>query len=948
MESLGASFLRSSYAAFAHLCVALLLAACGSAGDTEQDIQAGDVGLEKEVGTSTESGGPSSISISALTKVGEARVSRTVFDYTFRVTVQNAGSDRVGVTLTLTGVGAGAVIVDGAVVVGDLGAGASTTPSDVIIVRQDRSIAFEPAKFQWQVSAGSPPTPPGTGILLSGSATAKAMSVLTDYSATLTTQEAAKAAHGNLRYYAFQLNAVIANDATVAAVNAALTATGVRIIASLSGSRVVTLLAPEASSLSQLRSIAQQLKSSGAFTVATIAPVMEPLQLPNGISASDVAAATGGILHHAAVGLTAAWNAVNARPATGGPGVEAIIIDFFGRGALTGLVSAPTGIANVGSAISLADDLHGYHVAGIYAGNFGGGSDARGRVTGSLPVPIPIHIIDLNYLAFSPVNEPELTFIFRRLQEIVSANPTAKYVLNLSIGWKGGGLEMTPQEKDDAAYIWREGVRNLRVGGSLFSWDTNVIQVSAAGNANGIQASDASEYSRAALTHELYGQPRLAAALVVENREVNTSGKVPVPGGLYRGVDGSNVGGDVGAIGVNVYSFLSADSGGAAGLMTGTSMAAPQVAGVAAWMAYIRPSLSPVDIVERIRGIRFTDSPAADASPAIDAYAALLSLDVSFSDAPVRTAMLKASASGPVTPGQLFDINDARLFLRAYFPQAYGLPPRATDPDYSRFDLNGDGYTGGPTRRPFDLKFTGQNVQFSPENIEKYEDDGQLVTGLSENGVTDFEVLCYYVRSPLFKNADLAEFNLELQDKVTPGVGRNVTCANVAPVLLTVETTNSLYGGLPAKITISGFASTTPVFFQLLGSPGNTCGGERGGPLYSSMVPFDAQFFSVTTVLNPPYRLEAPPNRRPCSSFFARRPNPPPATGEQVWINATARGERFGGVTLDWETQVRYSNGDAGGIGRQCEVGVVPNTGVFLKNFDATCTHAIDTVFVME
>jgi hypothetical protein len=67
-----------------------------------------------------------------------------------------------------------------------------------------------------------------------------------------------------------------------------------------------------------------------------------------------------------------------------------------------------------------------------------------------------------------------------------------------------------------------------------------------------------------------------------------------------------------------------------------------------------------------------------------------------------------------------------------------------------------------------------------------------------------------------------------------------------------------------------------------------------------------------------------------------------------VWINATGRGQTFGGVTLDLETQVRYSNGDAAGNGRQCEAGVVPNSGVWVKNFDASCTHAIDAVMVTQ
>jgi len=944
-------------------CLAVIVAGCGG-GKNESGT--GDmVATRASVSTSSSSAPITTVSVLNLTKVSESRISRTVFDYTYRVTVKNSGAEQKGVILTLLDVGAGTTIVDGTVSVGTMATGVTVSPSDLIIVRHDRTSPFDLAAFRWEAKAETTPGPNGTGILLSGSASDDAISAVPDFLADLTAAEASQAANGDFTYYAFQINAVIADGATVGAVNAALTAAGARIIGSLRRNAALSLLVPGAASLTDLRAAEQKLRDSGAFAAATMAPVLQPLALPDGILPADAASTTGGVLHHAATAFTPAWNAINARPVVTLAPVEAIIVDFFGRGNLSGLSSTPSGIASFPASVKLPGDRHGYHVAGIFAGGFGGGSTERGRVTGAMPMPIPINVVDMNEIQLPKINHNEQVAMAFKLRDIFAHNPSANFVINLSLGYcnfrktpkfspsiPGECSGLTKEEKDASAYWWRVLVRNLDIGGKKFEWDKQVVQVSAAGNNEKLMAVEASAFNRAALGPTLFGQTRFAGGLVVENRVVNIAGPTPTPGGLNATVGrppeaqgGSNIGGNISAIGTDVYSFLGPDSGPAPGLMSGTSMASPQVAGLAAWMWFLRPDLSPAELVERVSKIRFQDFPITGAAPAIDAYASLLSLDIAFNQAPVRTAILKASVKGPVSPGTKFNMADARLFLQAFFPKAYGLTAQ-TQPDYSRYDLNGDGFTGGTTRRPFDLKFDGTSNPFVPETIPFYADNEQNVMGLSESGVTDFEVLCYYVRSPLFQSNEIAAFEQELQNVVSPKEGRTITCANVEPLVLSVETTNPLYGGLPAKIVLSGFTATTPSLFSIFGSPGNSCGtGERGGPIYSSQVPADAQFYSVTTVLNMPYRLEASPNRKPCSSFFARKPN---ASGEQVWINATGRGQTFGGASLDWETQVRYSNGDASGNGRRCEVGVVPNSGTWVKNFDAVCNHAVNTAIILQ
>jgi hypothetical protein len=105
--------------------------------------------------------------------------------------------------------------------------------------------------------------------------------------------------------------------------------------------------------------------------------------------------------------------------------------------------------------------------------------------------------------------------------------------------------------------------------------------------------------------------------------------------------------------------------------------------------------------------------------------------------------------------------------------------------------------------------------------------------------------------------------------------------------------------------------------------------------LFSKSVSSNATLLAANIVSGLPENIGGTGvNRRPCSTFVAYDPS------GQVWINATGRGQAFTStVVRDWEIQVRYSNGDANGNGKLCEVGVVANAGFFGKNFDALCFH---------
>lgn len=94
--------------------------------------------------------------VTGITKLSETRVSRTVYDYVFRVTVQGGPAALTGVALRLVEVGQGTAVIDGEVLVGELAAGASKTPEDTITLRVDRNVAFNQPALKWEVTGTKP------------------------------------------------------------------------------------------------------------------------------------------------------------------------------------------------------------------------------------------------------------------------------------------------------------------------------------------------------------------------------------------------------------------------------------------------------------------------------------------------------------------------------------------------------------------------------------------------------------------------------------------------------------------------------------------------------------------------------------------------------------------------------------------------------------------------
>ncbi|UDF35682.1 UNVERIFIED_ORG: hypothetical protein LHJ69_00875 [Shinella sp. XGS7] len=136
------------------LLAGLGLAACGGGtGETAPQVSTAESLAKAQAATAASESGPQVLSLS---KISETRVGRTVYDYVFKITVQNGMVAQNGLLATLQTAGPGTTVLDGAVNVGNLAAGASITPADTITLRHDRNLPFQAALLVWKFSSAGP------------------------------------------------------------------------------------------------------------------------------------------------------------------------------------------------------------------------------------------------------------------------------------------------------------------------------------------------------------------------------------------------------------------------------------------------------------------------------------------------------------------------------------------------------------------------------------------------------------------------------------------------------------------------------------------------------------------------------------------------------------------------------------------------------------------------
>jgi hypothetical protein len=103
--------------------------------------------------------------VTDITLVSEKRISRTVFEYTYKATITNDGTTRKNVRATLNSVGSGTIIIDGIIDVGELAVNQIITPTDTFTIRQDRAFAFDRTALAWSFSGETEIIPDAPGNL---------------------------------------------------------------------------------------------------------------------------------------------------------------------------------------------------------------------------------------------------------------------------------------------------------------------------------------------------------------------------------------------------------------------------------------------------------------------------------------------------------------------------------------------------------------------------------------------------------------------------------------------------------------------------------------------------------------------------------------------------------------------------------------------------------------
>ena len=514
-------------------------------------------------------------------------------------------------------------------------------------------------------------------------------------------------------------------SATVQQVNDALGSVDGRIVGSIEGSPQLAAGIPDPGSLDALDALLATLGTRPGVDRAGRADMPAAEELPAGF-ATPLSSANGAILSHLlAMRMPAAWNARKAIDLTNRPTL--IVADFFGNGALSSQVDATYNSADL--VVRPQKSEHGYHVVGIAASGFATNGTAAGNVTGVFPATTPLHVIEAVGLSTQMTGVK----IFQRATAL-----TGHVVVNTSLGWE------TPVDDNEAREGGSDWGQLVRGSAGL---EDRMFHATSAGNIAG-PANKNSRWSAAALRTDLenaFGLPMTPLRNTAAVESLSDSGSPAFEPGCLGAT--SNRSGTIATVGEDVFSHL---FGSQAGNKTGTSMATPAVAGLAMFLWSIEPSLTAPQmrnlIVATARpalpndqaGGCGTDVPS---SPRLDAYTAALGLDQAAAPtkqtAPVRHAIVDFDGDGT------FDEDDLQSFNNVS-------RPTAGDRDWSRQDLNGDGFTGGTEKAPLDLDPTGTPAQGVPK-LEKVNLEIQGVNvEFDEENVTDMQALCYWAFSGLY------------------------------------------------------------------------------------------------------------------------------------------------------------------------------------------------------
>jgi len=534
-----------------------------------------------------------------------------------------------------------------------------------------------------------------------------------------------------------KLAIMFTDDATVEDVNSVLTEFGAEISSSIEGNKSLLIRIADPGSIVVLDAIISDIETRPKVQFVLKDFVQNILQIPENISPFDENH-LGKIDHHLAIKAHAAWNAKDAIRVL--PSV--LVADGFGEGPINNDLDYVNdgSLNNFYGELDLEGKGHGYHVLGIIAGKHSEQETVfseRALVTGIYPNTVKLKVIN-----FWDFTSHETKF---KIIQAVSKSST-NVILNTSYGDSDdecvSSICRSDAELNKEALWWIDLVRYP------LHLENRFIHLTSAGNIDhpisgtNKNAVKESAFARAKLNQSLTNNlgetvPNLTNTLVVENA-VGSSPSRGVPEENCQS-NGSFVGGDIAGIGTDVHSFTGPVNG-TIDTWDGTSFASPQVAGLAAYLWAIKPSLTPQEIISILKG---TSTPLKVSNkagcsdwltpaPLINAYKALLRLDDSLSsplkdNAPVRLALFDLDNDDD------FDEDDLSTWVQEVLPLQ---PP--SFPEFNRYDLNGDGWTGGNGMNELDL------------NLDHEYGVAANKSAYNESYLTDFDVLCYYAYTDLY------------------------------------------------------------------------------------------------------------------------------------------------------------------------------------------------------
>jgi hypothetical protein len=606
------------------------------------------------------------------------------------------------------------------------------------------------------------------GVLLEGDPNSLAMNALIDLAPSPADPEAVTSDD----LVTTRLVAFIDQEATVGQVNGSLNGIGARIVGMAKGTSLFSLMIEPVANETEAAGLCTTLTESAAFLLA-FPSYAATVDVPGNLSPEaepNKADVPGGgdprfsMDHFEDSRIPATWNVRNL---VRGFNFPVIVPDKYvtttPHGDLSNQVFpvSPVDLTSTTLRDGVYPGNHGFHVTGIIGADW----DDDDVYVGVHPDPSSLSLRSV------PIGRLDWGGIL--LEIWLNLPHGGKFVLNTSIGFRDENFaQYSKAQRISYGMAWRRFAHAFR---------NRSIHATASGNTGRAHSSywtspftvSASQDDLLALLGSDAESNRLRPQLTILWNQMKASmpgadlkpSNVFVVGSSHAetgaAADSSANPADVRMVGVEVSSLCSRpdqECSPPGQFMSGTSMATPQVAGLAAYMWTLDLNQSPGTIHSAIKHAYNN----AWVKGVVDGYVLILGMDKSTSESPIRDELLDvANSQGAEGNNAAFDDHDLALYLakfQHYENERAG--PSGVNLDHSRFDLNGDGYTGGDSTATFDLDIN-QPPAFGtvPQDIRGIE------RSLDEKELTDFDILCYYAYSDLF-TGDQGRRDALLQDCV--------------------------------------------------------------------------------------------------------------------------------------------------------------------------------------